>query len=319
MNPPTLPRLQADVVDGPFARDYRILQPTVMPQWLAVLAIAAALAASLYCSLVDNSLPDFAAWSSTLWLVVSLASALWITPRAFTPGFLISLLPYLIAWRVAAMNDAPVLMWVASLGAVVLALQLFDCIASDWRRNRDRPGAWLGTMLWQMTLVRMYFGLNELGHATEKIFAGLGSFHTLVHGFEGFGLTHTAPLFVVLGGLTELASAIGVGLGLLARLGGFVSLGYFLVATLGFGGEWGRGYAWATAGGGGWEYVMLVVVVFASVMMTGAGKFSLDGWLLQRKLLPQWMTVLAVNAEGLRTASPESLSTPHASPLPAAR
>lgn len=292
--------LQLDFVDGAWATDYRTLKPSVVPQWLATLGIAAALIAALYGSFIDHSLPDFAAWSSTLWLVVALVSAVLITPRVFTVGFLISLLPFLIAWRVAAMNGAVVLEWVASIAFIPLVLQFIDLIRTDWQRNRDKPGAWLGTLLWQATIVRMVFGLNELCHSTEKIFAGMGSFHNLVHGFEGFGLGGAAGLFVVVGGLTELASAISVGLGLFARLGAAVSLVYFLVATLGFGGEWTRGYAWATSGGGGWEYVMLLLAVFGSVLLTGAGKFSLDGWLLQRGLMPKPLVRLATNAQGAK-------------------
>jgi putative oxidoreductase len=292
--------LQLDVVDGAYARDYKQLKPSFVARWPSVLGISATLAASVYCSWIDHSLPDFAAWSSTLWLVIALLSALVITPRVFTVGFLVSLLPFLIAWRVAVMNDAQVLMWVASIAAIPLAMQFIDCVITDWRRNADKSAGWLGTLLWQATIVRMTFGLNELCHSTEKIFAGLGSFHTLEHGFHGLGIAHGAAVFVVLGGLTELASAISVGLGLFARLGAFVSLGYFLVATLGFGGEWTRGYAWATSGGGGWEYVMLLMVVFGGVMMTGAGKFSLDGWLLQRGVLPKLLVPLATNAQGVK-------------------
>jgi putative oxidoreductase len=294
------PSPQLDVVDGAYASDYRLLKPSVVAQWPAVLGIAATLAASVYCSWIDHSLPDFAAWSSTLWLVVALLSAIVITPRVFTVGFLVSLLPFLIAWRVAVMNDAQVMVWVASIAVIPLILQFIDCVISDWQRNRGKSAAWLGTLLWQATIVRMCFGLNEVCHCTEKIFAGLGSFHTLEHGFQGLGIAHGAAAFVVLGGLTELASAISVGLGLFARLGAAVSLVYFLVATLGFGGEWTRGYAWATAGGGGWEYVMLLLVVFGGVMMTGAGKFSLDGWLLQRGALPKRLVPLATNALGAK-------------------
>lgn len=291
---------QMDVVDGAYARDYSLLKPSIVAQWPAVLGICATLAASVYCSWIDHSLPDFAAWSSTLWLMVALLSAVLITPRVFTVGFLVSLLPFLIAWRVAVMNDARVLIWVASFAFIPLLLQFIDCVISDWQRNRGHSAAWLGTLLWQATIVRMCFGLNELCHATEKIFAGMGSFHTLEHGFQGFGITHGVAAFVVLGGLTELASAISVGLGLFARLGAFVSIGYFLVATLGFGGEWTRGYAWATAGGGGWEYVMMLLVVFGGVMMTGAGKFSIDGWLLQKGALPKLLVPLATNAQGVK-------------------
>lgn len=286
------------LVDSAFARDYSLLKPSLVPQWLATLALAAALVAAVYSSWVIQSLPDFAAWTAPTLLLVALLSAVLITPRVFTVGYLISLLTFLIAWRVGVMNDARVLVWIASIASMVLLAQFIDCVISDWRRNRGAAGAWFGTMMWQATIVRMYFGLNEVGHSTEKIFAGMGSFHHLVSIFQSLGLGAIAPIFVVLAGLTELFSAVSVGLGLFARLGGFVSLGYFLVATVGFGGEWARGYAWATPGGGGWEYVMMLLVVFGSVMLSGAGKFSLDGWLLQRNLLPKWLQVAATNSEG---------------------
>lgn len=300
MNNPVVP---LTFVDGVSATDYQTFKPSRVPHGLAIVAFAATFVAALYGGWGDQSLPDFAAWTATLWSLLALLSAVLITPRLFTLGYLVSLLSFLITWRVAAMNGALVVEWVASLSAIVLVAQFIDLVATDWRRNQGRPGAWLGTVLWQATFVRLYFGLNEVGHTTEKLFAGQGSFHTLVHGFEGFGLTHTAGLFVVLGGLIELASAISVGLGLFARLGAVVSLIYFLVATLGFGGEWGRGYAWATAGGGGWEYVMMLLVVFGSVLVSGAGKFSIDGWLLQRRWLPSWMVPLCTNAEGARAIS----------------
>ncbi|QXI30892.1 DoxX family protein [Pseudomonas vanderleydeniana] len=298
MNSPLV--LSPAVVEGAYANDYGILKPSTVPHALSVAGLAATLLASVYCGWGNHSLPDFAAWSSTLWSCVALLSAVLITPRAFVPGFLISLLPFLIAWRVAAMNDAQVMVWVASLAAVPLLLQFIDCVMGDLRRDRGKSAAWLGTLLWQATVVRLYFGLNELCHSSEKIFAGLGWFHKLEVGFQGFGLGEAAAAFVVLGGLIEFASAVSVGLGLFARLGAFVSLIYFLVATIGFGGEWSRGYAWASPGGGGWEYVMLLLVVFAGVLATGAGKFSLDGWLLGRGLFPRRLMPLAVNARGAR-------------------
>lgn len=286
------------VVDGVSARDYHLLKPAHMPQWLATLAFAVTLMAALQCGWGDHSLPDFAAWSAALGLGIAVLSAAFVTPRNFTVGYLLSLLPFLIAWRVSVMNGAWTVVWAASFTAVVLVLQFVDCLVSDWRRERHSASAWLGTLLWQMTIVRMVFGLNELCHSSEKIFAGMGSFHALEQGFRHLGFAEWAGLFVVLGGLTELAAAVSVGLGLFARLGALVSIVYFLVATVGFGGEWSRGYAWATAGGGGWEYVMMLLAVFGSVMLTGAGKFSIDGWLLRRRLLPQALEVLCVNKAG---------------------
>lgn len=297
MNSPVLHR---EVVDGAFASDYHVLKPSRTPHWLSMTALLATFVAALYCGWVDHSLPDFAAWSGAGWMAVALLSAVLITPRVFAPGFLLSLLPFLLAWRVAAMNDATVMVRVASVAALPLLVQFIDCVVSDLRRDRGKPGAWLCTLLWQATLVRLCFGLNELCHSAEKIFAGTGWFNKLEIGFQNLGFGEAAAAFVVLGGLIEFASAVSVGLGLFARLGAFVSLIYFLVATVGFGGEWTRGYAWAMAGGGGWEYVMLLMVVFIGVMISGAGKFSLDGWLLQRGLMPRLLTPLAVNAQGVR-------------------
>jgi putative oxidoreductase len=288
-----------NTVDGAYAQDYHKLQPRVVPQWLAVIAIVLTLGCALYSGWVLKTLPDVAAWSAPALLLIALLSALWLTPRVFVPGSLITLLPFLIAWRVAVMNDATLVVWSASLTAAVLLGQFIDCLITDWRRNRGVPGAWLGTLVWQATLVRMYFGLNEVGHSTEKLFAGLDSFHHLVGIFQGLGLGGIAPVFVILAGLTELFSALSVGLGFLARLGALVSVGYFLVATVGFGGEWARGYAWAAPGGGGWEYVMMLLVVFGSVLLTGAGKFSIDGWLLRTNRLPRWLKPAATNEAGL--------------------
>ncbi len=292
MNP--LPSLSTTVVDGAFAHDYAVLKPSFLPGVITISGIAATLAAALHDSHA-GALPDFAAWSCILSLAISLASALWITPRSFCPGFLISLLPFMIAWRVAAMNGAMWVETVAGIAFVSFVAQFVDCAIADRRRDDGRPGAWLGTLLWQMTFVRLVFGLNELGHATEKIFAGHASFVHLVAVFHGFGIGDAAAALVILGGLTELVSAISVGLGLFARLGAVISVVYFLVATIGFGGEWTRGYAWATAGGGGWEYVLLLLTAIGSVVLTGAGKFSLDGWLLQRGKIPRALRPLCVN------------------------
>jgi putative oxidoreductase len=274
------------------------IQPGRMPPGVVTLGLAATWSAALYDGFVQHQLADFAAWSASGWALLALCSALWLTPRQFVPGYLVSLLAFLVAWRVAAMNDAWLMVSVASVTGVLLLLQFIDCVVVDWRRLRGQPQAWLGTLAWQATLVRLCFGLNEIGHSAEKIFAGMGSYHTLVHGFQGFGLGAYAGIFVIMGGLIELASAISVGLGLFARLGAVISLVYFLVATVGFGGEWMRGYAWATPGGGGWEYVMMLLVVFTGVLMTGAGRFSIDAWLLQQGWLPGWARGLCINAYG---------------------
>ncbi|MFJ4156238.1 DoxX family protein [Pseudomonas sp. NPDC089752] len=273
------------VVDGAFAADYQALKPQRTPNWASATGIALALMSALYEGFILGTLPDLAAWFCTFWFGIALACSVTVTPRVFALGYLISMLAYLLAWRIAALHSAQTVMVIASLGAIPLALQFVDCCLHDLRESRGRPGAWLGAVLWQFTLIRMTFGLNELCHSAEKLFAGQEAFEHMVHAFQALGIAQGAALFVILGGLIELASAVSVGLGLFARVGGFVSLIYMVVATVGFGGEWARGYAWASSGGGGWEYVLLLLVVFSSVSAVGAGKFSIDGWMLSKGLV----------------------------------
>lgn len=275
------------------------LAPSLVPNAIVQTAIGMTLIASIYSSWISGQLPDFAAWSSTLSLVIALCSALFVSPRVFRVGYLISLLFFVIAWRVAAMNSVTLMEWVAGIAFLPFLAQFAEVIVRAWQRARLSGHVSATVLSWQMTTIRMVFGLNELGHATEKIFAGEASFHTLVKGFQGFGLGHAAALFVIVGGLTEFASAVSVGLGFFARLGALMSVVYFLVATVGFGHEWTRGYEWSTNGGGGWEYVMLILVVFSAVLLGGAGKFSIDSWLLQRGLIPKKLTWVSV-PRGLR-------------------
>lgn len=276
----TIANVERGVLDGAFAGNYQDLKPQRMPNWMSVTGIVLTLMSALYSGFLQGALPDLAAWFCTFWFCIALISSVAVTPRVFVPGYLISVLAYLLAWRIAAMHGAQTVMVMASLGAIPLALQFVDCCLHDLRGNRGRPGAWLGALLWQFTMVRMTFGLNELCHSAEKLFAGHDSFSHMVQAFQSLGLVQGAAVFVILGGLVELTSAISVGLGLFARSGAVLSLVYLLVATIEYGGEWTRGYAWASAGGGGWEYVMLLIVVFNGVMIVGAGKFSIDGWMI---------------------------------------
>lgn len=286
------------VVDGASATNYQSLKPGMVDNRFSVLALAICFVSSVYCGWMQQSIPDLAAWFCSIWLLLSLAAAVLITPRLFTVGYLISLLSFLIAWRIAAINGAQLQMIISGLCAIPLFFQFVDCVANDLRSEHRKSGAWLASLVWQFTVVRMCFGLNELCHATEKLFGGFSSFHHMEKGFQAVGLVEGAAFFVVLGGLIELASAISVGLGVFARLGALMSTLYFLVATIGFGGEWTRGYAWASAGGGGWEYVMLLLVVFGGVMATGAGKFSVDGWLLSKAWFPRWLKAACVSKQG---------------------
>ncbi|MGA2961998.1 MAG: serine/threonine-protein kinase [Candidatus Korobacteraceae bacterium] len=126
---------------------------------------------------------------------LSLVISVLVTPKNFAVGFVTSLLPFVIAWRVGAMTNVPPGMFVGSGGMVGFAAQIFDCMRND--QINYKADGWLGDMQWQMTLVRIYFGFNEVGHCTEKLFTGDAWFHRLVEVFARYGLTHSTSSFVI--------------------------------------------------------------------------------------------------------------------------
>ncbi|WP_435637069.1 DoxX family protein [Carnimonas bestiolae] len=111
-----------------------------------------------------------------------------------------------------------------------------------------------------------------------------------------------AAVMMIAAGIVEFSLAISVGLRLLTRAGGLLGVIYFLIATVVFGGEWSSGYRWNTPNGG-WEYVLLILVVFGSTAYVDAGKFSLDGWL---DATPASITVY----QSRRNSQPDALTAP---------
>ena len=271
------------------------LKPAYVPNSLVSVLILVTLCVSIYCGFITKQLPDFSAYTTVLLLILSLAINIVITPKNFSVGFLTSLLPYLIGWRIGAMLNIPLIMYVAPFALVAFIGQFIDCIHNDWVHCKD--DGWFGNMQWQMTLVRIYFGFNWTGHFTEKLFAGTGSFHHLEQVFFNYGLTGNTAFFVILGGLVELAIAIGVGMGFLSRLAGFGGLAYVLVANY-FGGHFFNGYTWNSKPNGGWEYILLLVIFFGSFIMSGSGKFSIDRWLISRGWMPKFLLPLCLTKAG---------------------
>ena len=276
------------------------LAPKFVPSWTISSLIGLTLIVALVASF-SGRLPDFAAWTVPIGFAITLALSIWVTPKHFTIGFLTSMLPFLIAWRAAAMNHNWAIMIIAFIAFLGLLAQLTDCIVND-QRHTQKSARWINAVLWQFAIIRMYFGFNEIGHSVEKIFSGSASFNQLFHAFFGFGLTNGTGVFVVVAGLLELAVAIGIGFGFLTRAAGVGGVIYLLVATVGFGHEWAHGYGWSTTGGG-WEYIMLLIVFFGSFAFTGASKFSIDGWLIRHKKMPRWLIPLALNKAGAEDVS----------------
>lgn len=276
-------------------------------------------------AVVAGQIEDFGAAWTILLLALSLAVSIWVTPRHFVVGFLVSLLPFLIVWRIAAMaggqtvdgdwvivGDRP---WLLMFACGIALVAFVAEYALAWRHDlRTRTqDVWLLNLAWGAALVRIFFGYNELGHATEKIFAGHASWSFMTDVVFGplgesasgpFGLLGTVPgFFVALAGVIEITFGFLVGAGLLTRFGGALGVGYLVLATLVYGGEWVAGYGWS---GGGWEYPALMIVFFASFVFTGAGPFSIDHRLATAGRMPAWARRLALprSAAGTEELSP---------------
>lgn len=299
-------------------RNREHLVPAGVPDIYVQVCLGVTLLVGLYTVFIAHQIHDFgAAWTIVL-LALALAISIWVTPKHFTVGFLTSLLPYLIVWRIAAMAggtdetgaDGTVewtisgprpwaLMVVCLITLVPFVLQFAAVWRNDLRHRTEN--VWLFNLVWGFTLVRIYFGFNELGHATEKIFAGHDSWAHMTYQVSGpmgtdavapFSLLGQAPgFFVVLAGIIEIAVGLGIGFGFMTRLAGLGGVVYLLLATIAYGGEWFNGYGWA---GAGWEYPMLLIVFFGSFALTGAGPFSVDHWLLANDRMPKWMRTLSV-------------------------
>lgn len=250
--------------------------PPIVPGVLTAICLIAA----LYVVATAQAVPLQAKVFMVLWLALSVACTFLLAPRNFAAGYLTGLLAMLFGWRVAGQNGVDLVSYPLLLAFIAFVLQFFDSLRGDLRRG---PNRLMSTAEWQLTFIRLYIGFDLVPHATEKLFAGPASFDADVSAFAGFGLPVPA-FFVILGGLCELGITIGIGLGLLTRLAGYCSALYFLIATL-IGGHFFNGFIWVNPGGG-WEFPVLMMALFLTYAVRGAGPFSLDGVIANKGWLP---------------------------------
>lgn len=266
---------------------YQEMRPNRVPTIFAAFLCLLCFFVSLYVGFVKGQLPSWSIWTTPLMLALATSACLFIMPKNFTLGFLFATLPFMIAWRIGAMNDSWSLMTICTITFLIFLLQFLDCAYTMLERSDAR---WNELAEWQLTFLRLYFGYDMVGHFTEKLFAGYGSYLHMTGVFSTKYVISLPPIFVVMGGLCELAVAIGIGMGFLTRLTAVVGALYYLVASL-IGSHFLMGYTW-NAGEGGWEYCMLMMVFFISFAFVGASKFSIDGWLLRKGWIPQRLRCL---------------------------
>lgn len=259
---------------------FKGIYPEIIPPAVPGLLTAIGLLAAIYAAATEPALALQGKIFMILWLAVSVACSFLLAPRNFTAGFLTGLLAMLFGWRIAGLDGVDVVAYPLLLAFIAFVLQFFDAMRGDLSRGAKRI---MSTAEWQLTLIRLYIGFDLVPHATEKLFAGPTHFEADVKAFAGFGLP-VPEFFVILGGFCELGIAIGLGLGLLTRLAGYCSALYFLIATL-IGGHFLNGFIWVNPGGG-WEFPVLMMVMFVTFSVRGAGPFSIDGVLAEKSRVP---------------------------------
>lgn len=252
---------------------------------LTCLGLLAALYAAV--AMPDSALPMQAKVFMVLALALSVAWTFLVTPKNFVAGFLLGLLFMLIGWRVAGQLGVRIVGYSLLPAIAAFVAQFFDVARADLARAAPVMRA----AEWHLAFIRMYIGFDMVPHFTEKLFAGPGPRLDDVKAFAGFGLPMPEP-FVIVGGLCELGIAIGIGAGLLTRLAGACATLYFFIATV-TGGHFLSGFIWV-APNGGWEYPVLMMVLYLSYSVWGGGAFSLDRVLIDRGWLPSFLRRSAV-------------------------
>lgn len=226
----------------------------------------------------DTPLGFWPTASILLFLVLALLAQVLLERWSFITGFLIGLGSFLFAWRVAGQLGVYTVAYPLLAGFVLYVMQFVHVarhnLASDPDAGRMPISAW------GLTFIRLYIGFDLVPHAAEKLFSGAASHQASVNSFAALGVS-SPDLVVWIGGLCEFGIVVGLGLGLLSRIGSVGAALYFLVATI-MGGHFSGGFMWD---GPGWEYSALMISVFLCFAVVGPGRFSLDGVLFgQRRI-----------------------------------
>jgi putative oxidoreductase len=131
-----------------------------------------------------------------------------------------------------------------------------------------------------LTFIRVYVGLMFVPHFGSHILGGPFQFKIYTLYFASLGLPMPA-IQVVLAGIVELISAIGLTLGLFTRPVALLGSVYLLMSML-WGGHFQIGYVWALPDGG-YEFGVFWAVIIAVFAVLGGGRYSADRELWRSK------------------------------------
>ncbi len=136
---------------------------------------------------------------------------------------------------------------------------------------------------WTGLVLRVTLGLVMFPHGAQKLLGWFGGF-----GFEGtmgfftqkMGLSWLVALLIIIG---EFFGSLGLLVGFLTRFSA-ASIGVIMVGAISLV-HWPHGFFMNWFGqqqGEGYEYHLLVIGIAAALLMTGGGKWSVDGELAKR-------------------------------------
>jgi putative oxidoreductase len=126
-----------------------------------------------------------------------------------------------------------------------------------------------------LLIIRVVVGLLFVGHGAQKLFGWFGGYGPKGTGgwFESIGMKPGVAM-AVLAGLMELVGGLLFALGLLTPFAAILLALTMIVAIVKVHGPNGL---WSTANG--YEYQLVLLVIFIGVALTGAGAYSLDSLL----------------------------------------
>jgi len=129
-----------------------------------------------------------------------------------------------------------------------------------------------------LTVLRLVLGVVFFAHGAQKVLGWFGGF-----GFSGTmgaftNMMHIPAPLAFLAIMAEFLGGLGLILGLLARVAAFGIAVNMVVAILMIHRNFGFFMNWyGNQKGEGWEFHLLAIALAFTIMIRGAGAFSLDG------------------------------------------
>ncbi|MDB6013161.1 MAG: putative oxidoreductase [Gammaproteobacteria bacterium] len=280
---------------------------TAVPRWLSrvTLAVAVIMIGRGAMVVLGQPVTEWFAISTTIWMALLLVCALWQLHGSFTaiaalalatavvsrlfsilrlnpPASIAGLSAQDLDLQVATGPGVPgfeLLGWV--LGFLVLVhfvLRAAAVEAPAVSREAARNVA-------ALTFIRIYVGLMFVPHFGSHILGGPYQFNIYTLYFASLGL-HMPAMQVVLAGVIELITAIGLTLGLFTRPVALLGSVYLLMSML-WGGHFQIGYVWALPDGG-YEFGVVWAVMIAVFAVLGGGPLSVDNAIRQSDFQSRW-------------------------------